>query len=348
MKEINKTFLDIRVSTLLKIAIFVGVLYLVSQIFQFLIILLTALVIATFADPFHEFVVARFSWIPRAVNVLVFFITALLIFGGVIAYLVPIIIGDAITFLEGAKIDIISREDLASLSTALQGSDKIQDIVSAIVNTEGVKNVLSPLGALFGGVVNTLILVILTLYVALQERGLERFLRVILPKEDEDYIVSVWTRTQKKIAKWFQYQLLIAVLVAMLTSILLWSLGVQHAILIGILAGVFGLAPYGIVVAFIPSAILGFLAGGLHAVLLILVSFVVVQLVLDYLVQPIFMHSATGIPSLFIIIAMIIGAQTVGIWGVILAIPVATLLVELINDFEQRKRIVREDEKRSL
>ena len=346
MQNNQPQIVDISVASILRIILILGLVYLLVQTFDFLLILITALVIATFVDPFHDFMKRMLPWMPRSVNVVIFFVVAGGLLIGTISFLLPTIADEFVSFLDETQITFLTEEDISSLSSAIHGSDKINDMIQAVVNLEGIKNVLSPLGALIGGLVNGLILLILTLYVAFQERGFEKFLRVILPLKYEGYIVSIWNRTQKKIARWFQFQLLIAVVVAVLTSLLLWVFGVSHAILIGVIAGVFGLAPYGVVIAFIPSAILGMLTGGVSSLIFILLSFLMVQILLDYVIQPLFLNSATGVPSMFIIIAMIIGAKMFGIFGIILAIPVATLCLELLNDFGESKEAVRKEQEK--
>ena len=49
------------------------------------------------------------------------------------------------------------------------------------------------------------------------------------------------------------------------------------------------------------------------------------------------MNKMVGVPSVVVIIAIIIGAKLAGIWGVVLAVPLASILMELADDFNKKK-----------
>jgi predicted PurR-regulated permease PerM len=50
------------------------------------------------------------------------------------------------------------------------------------------------------------------------------------------------------------------------------------------------------------------------------------------------MNKAVGVPSVIIILAVLIGAELAGIWGVILAVPLSAVLMELANDLQKKKQ----------
>jgi predicted PurR-regulated permease PerM len=49
------------------------------------------------------------------------------------------------------------------------------------------------------------------------------------------------------------------------------------------------------------------------------------------------MNKMVGVPSVVVIIALVIGAKLAGIWGVLLAVPLASILMELADDVNKRK-----------
>jgi predicted PurR-regulated permease PerM len=49
------------------------------------------------------------------------------------------------------------------------------------------------------------------------------------------------------------------------------------------------------------------------------------------------MNKMVGVPSIIVLIALVIGAKFAGIWGMILAVPLAAIAMELINDLDKRK-----------
>jgi predicted PurR-regulated permease PerM len=49
------------------------------------------------------------------------------------------------------------------------------------------------------------------------------------------------------------------------------------------------------------------------------------------------MNKMVGVPSVIVIISIVIGAKLAGLWGVILAVPLASIFMELASDLEKRK-----------
>ena len=90
-------------------------------------------------------------------------------------------------------------------------------------------------------------------YFSIQEKGIEDFLRIIIPIQYEDYVVDLWERSRRKIALWMKGQVVLGFVVAVLTYLTLSLLGIEYALLLSIIAGIMELVPYGILVALIPA-----------------------------------------------------------------------------------------------
>ena len=122
----------------------------------------------------------------------------------------------------------------------------------------------------FGGIFNVILIVLISFYLSIQEKGIEKFLRIILPIKYEEYAVDLWERSRRKIALWMKGQLLLGVLITILTYLMLSLMGIQYAFLfLAIIAGIMELVPYGILVALIPAVYVSFLSGGLSTALMV-------------------------------------------------------------------------------
>jgi predicted PurR-regulated permease PerM len=64
--------------------------------------------------------------------------------------------------------------------------------------------------------------------------------------------------------------------------------------------------------------------------------FVVSQLE-NHVLYPKVMNKMVGVPSVIVLIAIIVGAKLAGIWGVVLAVPLASIFMELASDLRKRK-----------
>jgi predicted PurR-regulated permease PerM len=62
------------------------------------------------------------------------------------------------------------------------------------------------------------------------------------------------------------------------------------------------------------------------------------QQIENYILQPLLIKKVTGVPSLVVLLSVIIGVKLLGFLGLILAIPLAVLILEIIHDNEARKK----------
>ena len=117
---------------------------------------------------------------------------------------------------------------------------------------------------------------------------------------------------------------------ALMYSFGLWLVGLNYAVLLGLLAGVAALVPYAGAVIGIGSAIIvGYFQFGLDPVALGLVAsvFMVGQLVESFLLTPILIGDRIGLHPVAVIFALMAGGQLAGFTGVLVALPVAAVLL---------------------
>lgn len=299
----------------------------------FLLMLVVALVISTFIEDF----VIRFEKykIPRVASVLIFYTLMILIFFGIILFMIPVI-GNEVGILSQYYPEINQFINIDFLSGQFEEVSSLRDFLDKIKETP-VQKLFVSLGSVFGGILNLIIVFIVSFYLSMQDHGLDRLIKIFTPKHYEKSVVRVWKNTQKKIGGWFRGQLIIAVLLIVITYIGLSLIGIPYALLLSLLAGLFGLVPYGIFIAILPAIGLGFIYGGWKAALIVLIFYVLVQQVLDYGIQPFIFKKMTGIPSLLVILSVIAGAKLFGVAGLIIAIPSALFVLEIVAEIERHR-----------
>jgi predicted PurR-regulated permease PerM len=216
------------------------------------------------------------------------------------------------------------------------GSDPLE-AVNHIREQFATTGLWQTVGVFFGGLLNFLLVIIISFYLAIQDRGVEQFLRIVTPITHEAYVLDVWQRSRIKIASWFRGQLLSACIQALLTYVGLLIIGVPYAFMLSLVTLVLSLIPFGIILATVPAGIFAFLAGGMPMLLLVMALYFVLEQFESYVLQPIIIKRVTGVPSVIVLIALVVGAQLAGILGILLSVPVAVLLLELINDAEKRR-----------
>ncbi len=334
---------DIRIHfdehNLFEVALIGALVYALWTIGDFLLVLGAGLIVSTFIE---DFVVRGLKYkIPRAVSVIAFYVVAFMILIGVFVFVVPVMTRE---IADLALIYPEIGEYLADSGLVLSPMDSfsIQGFLDVLQDAELRDALLQNALNFFGGVVNALIVFVVSFYLSIQANGIDHALRIFTPLKYEEKVVSFWHRVQRKIGSWFRGQLLIAVILTVLTYAGLFLGGVPYAFLLSVLAGVFGLVPYGIFLALIPAVVIGFIQGGLVMAVGVAVGYVLLQQVLDLGLQPLIVNKLTGVPSLVVIISVFIGAELFGLYGLLLAMPIALFVMELIAESEKHKSQERE------
>ena len=231
--------------------------------------------------------------------------------------------------LSGAK-DVVS-----TLSHNASIGDVIKSTQGLISSFSG--GFLDVFGRAFGGIFNFILIIIISFYLSITEKGIENFLRIVTPRDSEAYIIGLWQRTEHKIGLWVQGQMLLGLIIGILAYLGLTIIGVKYSLVLAILTAFCELVPFGIFLAIIPTTIFSFLDGGVTMALLSFGLYFILHQFENYLIYPLIIKKIIGISPLVVILSIIIGANLAGFLGVVLAIPTAVCLLEFLDDFEKKK-----------
>lgn len=182
------------------------------------------------------------------------------------------------------------------------------------------------------------IIIVLSFYLAVQEDGVGKFIRIITPYKHEKYMVGLWKRSQVKIGRWMQGQLMLSSIVGILVYLGLTLIGVEHALLLAVLAGAFELIPlFGAIMAAIPALFIAFIGGGMPTLMIVAIFYIIVQQFENHIIHPLIVRKVVGIPPIISIIALIVGGKLAGFLGILIAVPIAAIMMELLADYEAGK-----------
>lgn len=352
MGNMEPRTISISMSSFIRGAVVVALTYAAWQISEFILALIAAVVIASAIEPLVLWAGRR--RIPRVPAVATIFIGTALLFVGLFYFLILPLIGDMYglvktltvysnTMLEGGVLS-----NLFETQNVFGGFDMplILSELSTYLNDLAVflsQGFFSSLSAVFGGVVSFFLIIVISFYLAAQEDGVGKFLRMIVPMKKEEYVTRLWQRSQRKIGLWMQGQLLSSLLVAVLVYIGLLIVGVPYALLLAVLAGLFELIPlFGATLAAIPTIFVALTWGGLTAALVVGAIYVVIQQLEGNVIYPIVVNKVVGIPPVISIMALVVGGTLGGFLGVLVSVPVAAAILEFFADMEERKLAVAE------
>jgi predicted PurR-regulated permease PerM len=216
--------------------------------------------------------------------------------------------------------------------------EDIQNSATGIL-TMGSGAISNTVGSVTYFMFQTIFIFVLTFYLAVLDKGVERFLRIVTPKKQEDYIINLWERSQMKISAWAKGQLILAMIIGTSIYIGLRFIGMENAFLFALLAGVGEIVPIvGMMIATIPAVLVALLTGGAPLAMTVGVFYLLVTQFENHILSPLIVNRIVGIPSVIVIIAFVIGATLAGFWGVLLAVPVAATIMEFVGDIEHSKK----------
>lgn len=315
------------------------------------LVILTAIVVASFVSSGSR-ILERYK-INRTLGVILIYFVSIGIFAGIFYLFIPILLSELSTLLDLISVYFpLSADQSQTVEGAsnafLDWSGEDMSFVDFLgrMNTfiSGASNgFIDTLSIAFGGLFNVVLIAVISFYLSIEKNGVENFLRIILPVQHEEYAIDLWQRTERKIALWIRGQLLLGLLVGVLVYLGLAIMGIKYALIMALVAAVFELIPFGLVLAVVPAVSFAFVDGGVTLALIVLAFYFIVHQFESYLIQPLIVNKVVGISPLVVIVSVLVGMQLAGFWGIILAVPVAVAILEFFDDVEKKKVLLRQN-----
>ncbi len=343
MTERTPVDIHIHAAAIVKVIIiilFFVFLYLLRDV---ILILLFSIIIASAVGPFADWLESK--RVPRLLGVLLLYLSFFVLIAFLLSLIVPFI---------SFEINELTRalpRFVASLSGALEKAQQTTttryfDFFSEIQNwldsfsqflQVSSQSVLNLIVSVFGGILSFIATIIISFYLAVMRGGIVSFLSSVVPEKYEDYTIKLWRRTERKIGRWFQGQLLLALSVGLTVFVGLSLLNIKYALVLGILAMMLEIIPLaGPVIAAIPGVALAFVQSPILG-LWVLVFYIAVQQIENHVLVPLILGKSLGLNPVTVIIAVLIGGKMAGILGIILSVPIAVVIVEILDDLAKQK-----------
>lgn len=158
--------------------------------------------------------------------------------------------------------------------------------------------------------------------------GLIRF----FPKNMKEKAAELYDIISNNVGGYVIAQILNMVAIGLLTALGMFILKIDYALLLGLITGVLDIVPVvGPTVALILCLIMAYQMGWVKLLLVFLV-FLTAQWVSNNLVRPIIFGKFLNLHPLIIIFSLLLAAQFLGIWGVILAPAIASMVCVLFDE----------------
>ncbi|MFH0733134.1 MAG: AI-2E family transporter [bacterium] len=190
-----------------------------------------------------------------------------------------------------------------------------------------ISNLSTILTSIFSVIALIVIIPFMTFFILKDTKQIFKGLLNIMPNRYFEMSYWVLIKTGEHLGRFVRGWILDAVLVGTMVAIVLSFLGVQNSISIGFVAGIGHLIPYfGPLIGGVPAIIISLIQFGDFTMLpSILVSFLLIYTIDNGFIQPNIYSKSTDIHPLFIIVLIIMGNQFLGVVGMLLAVPIATV-----------------------
>ncbi len=333
----NEQKLNVSWDFILKAIILVVLLYFLYTIQELIIWFIFALIISilfNFAIDFLEKL-----RIPRVVATLFVYISLLGLVAAFLYFTVPSFITQLKDFASNIPYyfksisPVLEKLGITAFEKASSGISFLEENIG-----KAGQGIFNALVVVFGGLKAAVFIIFLSFFLSLESKFLERFLAKFSPKRYKARLFNFLPKAKKKISGWFVSRVAGMVFVGLLSFLLFQVAGLKYALILSLIFAVSDFIP---ILGPIVSTVLIFIIIAIdsfpQAIFILIGLFIIQQLEGNFLF-PIIFNKIIGIPPYLVLISLVVGAELWGIFGAILAVPLAGIIFEFVKDLQKFKQ----------
>ncbi|QIK53965.1 AI-2E family transporter [Dysgonomonas sp. HDW5B] len=233
--------------------------------------------------------------------------------------------------------DFIAKNiDFDSIRNVLSKESASETIRYLIPTLENI--VSNSISFIFGFTV-VFIIILYLIFILLDYDKINKLWMDLIPHRHRAFVSRVTIDVERSMNTYFRHQALICVIVAILFATGFQIIGLPLAIVLGILIGFLHMIPYMHIISIVPATLLCWLkvsqtGESFWALIgLVFLLYLVIQCIIDIILVPRIMGKAMGLNPAIILLSLSIWGSLMGIAGMIIAIPLTTLLLSYYQQF---------------
>ena len=330
-----------------------GIVMLLNRLSAVLVPFFLAWLIAYLLFPLVKFFQYRCHLKYRFVGILCSFLVVGLVLTGIIMLMVPPVVDETMRVKE-LLVAYLSQSQLLN-----NVPDTIEDFIRGHLTVEDIKTIVTHDGFLDGvkatvpklwdvltqslSVVSSLftltMVVLYTLLILLDYERLTTGWPRLLPERYRPFATQLVRDVEESMNKYFRGQAMVAFCVGVLFSIGFLIIDFPMAVGLGLFIGLLNMVPYLQLIGFVPTILLAIVKAAETGqnfwmiMLMAVVVFAVVQAIQDAILTPKIMGHVTGLNSAIILLSLSIWGSLMGILGMIIALPMTTLLISYYQKY---------------
>ena len=314
------------------VAVTYGAVRVLGSISSVLVLIGVAFFFALSLEPAASWLFNR--GLPRWAAVIVVVVLTFTLLAGSIAAAIPPIAEQAREFIEQAPHYLQQVQDHSSVIGRLNDRFQLQKRITDAMNSSGspaVAGLVKAGSAVFGALADLGIVVVLTVYFLADLPRVRATLYRFAPRSRRPRVILLGDEIFAKVGAYVLGNVMTSVIAGVATSVWCIIFDVPYPLLLGAFVAIVDLVPYG-------STVAGFVVAGVALTVSIPVSiapiafYIVFRWFEDYLLVPRVIGRVVKVPGVVTVVAVLIGAELLGIVGALVAIPVAAALQLLIQE----------------
>jgi len=227
----------------------------------------------------------------------------------------------------------LSRENFKE--TVREHSDKVSGNMVQYAASFLASTVSGVVGMLLA-VMNIFLIPLFFFYVVMDFERISKEIRTLIPGPLKGKMTQYYHTSNEVLAGFIRGQLMVALILGILNGSALWALDVRFGFLIGFVGGLVNFIPYVGFFLGLSSALIVALADGGDVVLIgsIIAAYLAIQTLEGFVITPNLVGNKVGLNAFVTILVLIIGGNLFGLPGMLLAIPTAAILKEVLADLK--------------
>lgn len=229
---------------------------------------------------------------------------------------------------------LLNNQEIFTFGNSIQFS--LSEIVTSFLATSG--GVLNATKSIFNNVTALVSILIMAIYMSVDWINIKSRFVLLFNEKDREKVEKTIVDVEENTGKWLRGQLILMLVIGTLSYVGLKIVGVQFALALGILSGLFEVVPIiGPIISAVVAVLVAVVDSPIKALIIVAV-YVLIQNLENNLIVPKIMSEVSGMSPLVILIGLLIGGSLFGIAGTIVAVPTMMIgHVILKSIFEDRK-----------
>ncbi len=282
--------------------------------------------------------------LSRPLSILIVYLIAILFIAGVFSFLIPPVVKQGqILWKQMPELAVKGQALGAELLGKYQElipldiQQRIQSSLERLISTigqalrEGLTRTVSVISSTISFFLGILVVPFWLFYILNDEAKVRESALDLIPDKIEPDLLNILRITDDIFSAYIRGQLILCLFIGVMATVGLLIVGVDFALLLGLIAGAFEILPFvGPILGAIPALFVAVLQSPTTA-LWTLVVFIIIQQVENLFLAPKIAGESVKLHPALVMVVLVVGNEALGLWGMLLAVPLTAVVRDVFK-----------------